>query len=58
MSRFLLPIFLILGLASCGVDGAPIRPTASANISVGSSGTYASGRVGARRGPFSIFIGV
>ncbi|CUH49387.1 hypothetical protein [Ruegeria atlantica] len=45
-------------LAGCGADGEPIQPTMSANIGVGSSGTYGGVGVGLSRGGFGVFLGL
>ncbi|WP_058273686.1 MULTISPECIES: hypothetical protein [Ruegeria] len=45
-------------LAGCGADGEPIQPTMSANIGVGSSGTYGGVGVGLRRGGVGVFLGL
>lgn len=45
-------------LAGCGADGEPIQPTMSANIGVGSSGTYGGVGVGLRRGGLGVFLGL
>ncbi|MBO9411568.1 MULTISPECIES: argininosuccinate lyase [Ruegeria] len=46
------------GLAACGADGEPIQPTMSANIGVGSSGTYGGVGVGLRKGGLGVFLGL
>ena len=45
-------------LAGCGADGEPIQPSMSANIGVGSSGTYGGVGVGLRRGGLGVFLGL
>ncbi|WP_109312917.1 argininosuccinate lyase [Ruegeria sp. AU67] len=45
-------------LVGCGADGEPIQPTMSANIGVGSSGTYGGVGVGLRRGGLGVFLGL
>ncbi|WP_170772579.1 argininosuccinate lyase [Ruegeria lacuscaerulensis] len=45
-------------LAGCGADGEPIQPTMSANIGVGSSGTYGGVGVGLRKGGLGVFLGL
>jgi hypothetical protein len=49
---------LMAGLASCGVDGEPVRPSVSANIGVGSSGVTTNVGVGVRAGFMSVFLGL
>ncbi len=58
--RILRVVLLIVsgfGLAACGADGEPIQPTMSANVGVGSSGTYVGGGIGLRRGGLGIYLG-
>ncbi|NVO56570.1 argininosuccinate lyase [Rhodobacteraceae bacterium B1Z28] len=45
-------------LAGCGADGEPIQPTMSANVGVGSSGTFVGGGVGLRRGGLGVYLGL
>ncbi|WP_170415083.1 argininosuccinate lyase [Ruegeria atlantica] len=45
-------------LAGCGADGEPIQPSMSANIGVGSSGTYGGVGVGLQRGGLGVFLGL
>ncbi|MCV6586918.1 MAG: hypothetical protein OIF47_15410 [Marinibacterium sp.] len=52
-----LALCLALGLAACGADGEPIRPSAALSVSGGSSGVRVGGGVAAQAGPFSIFVG-
>ncbi|WP_413247489.1 argininosuccinate lyase [Ruegeria arenilitoris] len=56
--RVVLLIAAGFALAACGADGEPIQPTMSANVGVGSSGTYVGGGVGFRRGGLGVFLGV
>ncbi len=59
--QFLRVILLIsagFALASCGADGEPIQPTMSANVGVGSSGTYGGVGVGLRRGGLGVYLGL
>lgn len=55
------PVLALLGmcvLASCGADGAPIRPTLSNTISVGSGGVQTSTNVGVQSGNVSVNVGL
>ena len=45
-------------LAGCGADGEPIQPSMSANIGVGSSGTYGGVGVGLQKGGLGVFLGL
>lgn len=45
-------------LAACGAEAPPVRPTASAGVSIGSGGVAAGGRIGASNGIVSVGIGV
>ncbi|MCG7520202.1 argininosuccinate lyase [Ruegeria sp. Ofav3-42] len=56
--RVVLLISAGIALAGCGADGEPIQPSMSANIGVGSSGTYGGVGVGLRRGGFGVFLGL
>lgn len=52
-------VFLALNvLASCGVDGAPIRPSATATVGVGTSGVTLGGKASVGKGPVSISVGL
>ncbi|MEL6100670.1 MAG: hypothetical protein AAFV87_05590 [Pseudomonadota bacterium] len=53
-----LPIIALLFVASCGVDGEPVRPTADVAVGVGSSGVHAGARVGVESGPVRVSVGV
>ncbi|MEL6571747.1 MAG: hypothetical protein AAFQ64_08825 [Pseudomonadota bacterium] len=46
-----------LGLIGCGANGAPLRPTSSANLSVGTNGVSAGTNVGVTNGAFSLNLG-
>ncbi|WP_170573824.1 argininosuccinate lyase [Ruegeria atlantica] len=59
--RILRLVFLIsagFALAGCGADGEPVQPSMSANVGVGSSGTYVGGGVGLRRGGLGVYLGI
>jgi hypothetical protein len=45
-------------LAGCGADGEPIRPTAQANVGVGSHGVTGSVGTTLTRGNLSVGLGV
>lgn len=47
----------VLALASCGANGAPLRPTASTNLSVGTNGVSAGTNLGLSNGIVSLGIG-
>ncbi len=44
-------------LIGCGANGAPLRPTTSANVSVGTGGVSAGTNVGLTNGAFSVNLG-
>ncbi|UWR53338.1 hypothetical protein K4F84_01610 [Phaeobacter inhibens] len=46
------------GLAACGVDGEPVRPSLNAGVGVSSSGVHAGGSLGLHKGPLSVYLGV
>ncbi|KIC40343.1 argininosuccinate lyase [Ruegeria sp. ANG-R] len=61
MMRILRVVLLIsvgAALAGCGADGEPIQPTMSANVGVGSSGTYGGVGLGLRRGGLGVYLGL
>ena len=45
-------------LTACGVDGEPLRPTYATSVGIGSGGVSVGTRVGARKGPFNVGIGL
>jgi len=51
-------VLLLAALAGCGVDGEPIRPTAQANVGVGSNGMTGSVGTTLTRGNLSLGLGV
>ncbi|MEX0278908.1 MAG: argininosuccinate lyase [Ruegeria sp.] len=53
-------LLMVVGaaLAGCGADGEPIQPTMSANVGVGTSGTYGGVGVGLRRGGLGVYLGL
>jgi hypothetical protein len=53
MIRFI-ALIAVAALASCGVDGAPIKPTVSAGINVGSGGVKTGVNLSASKGPLSV----
>lgn len=44
-------------LASCGADGAPMRPNANLGVSVGTGGVSTNASVGASNGTVSVGVG-
>jgi len=51
-------IVILMGLASCGADGAPLRPNASVGVGIGSGGVSTNASVGASNGTVSIGVGL
>ncbi|MDX5400952.1 MAG: hypothetical protein LPK02_01060 [Rhodobacterales bacterium] len=45
-------------LAGCGVEGAPVRPSLDAGVTVTRGGIYPSASVGVNRGPVSLRVGL
>ncbi len=41
-------------LAACGADGAPVRPTGSVGVGVGSDGAFGTAGLGVTGGTFSL----
>jgi len=52
MIRFI-ALIAVAALASCGVDGAPIKPTVNAGFNVGSGGVKTGVNLVASKGPLS-----
>ena len=50
-------LLVLAALAGCGANGAPLRPTTSANVSVGTNGVSAGTNVGLTNGAFSVNLG-
>lgn len=44
----------LLALAACGAGGAPVRPTGSVGVGVGSDGAFGTGSLGVTDGTFSL----
>ena len=53
MIRFI-ALIAFTALASCGVDGAPVKPTVNAGINVGSGGVKTGVNLGASKGLLSV----
>lgn len=51
-------VLICLVLAGCGIDGAPMKPSASTTISVGSDGVRTSANVQASNGTFTVGVGL
>lgn len=49
---------LAAGLAACGADGEPVRPSLNAGLGVSQNGVHAGGSVGLRKGPISLSVGL
>lgn len=45
-------------VASCGADGAPLRPSANLGINIGPGGISPSASVGASKGPVKVSVGL
>lgn len=45
-------------LAACGVEGAPVRPSLDAGVSVTQGGIYPSVGLGVAKGPVSLRVGL
>jgi len=56
MKTVIAAMFSMLFLAGCGVDGAPLRPSFNAGLSVGASGMAPNASVGLRKGPVSLGV--
>lgn len=53
-----LAIIALMGLAACGADGEPMRPTGAVEMSAGSHGIATNTRIGATNGRVSMGIGL
>lgn len=51
-------VLALLALAACGADGAPVRPSASVGVGVGSGGVDLGGSFGVTDGTLSVGIGL
>ena len=51
-------LLALLALAACGADGAPLRPSASVGVGVGSDGMDVGGSFGVTDGTVSLGIGL
>lgn len=49
-------ILIAAGLAGCGANGAPVRPTTSSSISIGTNGVSAGTSVGVGGGILSVDV--
>lgn len=45
-------------LAGCGVEGAPVRPSLDAGVTVTRGGIFPSASVGVNKGPVSLRVGL
>ena len=54
--KFITALTAVLFLASCGVDGAPIKPSAGIGIGIGTNGISTSAKVGASKGNVSVGV--
>jgi hypothetical protein len=45
-------------LAGCGVQGAPLRPSLDAGVSITPGGIHPSASVGVNKGPVSLRVGL
>jgi len=55
--KAILVVIASLALVGCGANGAPLRPTSSANVSVGTDGVSAGTNIGVTNGAFSLNLG-
>jgi hypothetical protein len=49
---------VILGLAGCGANGAPLTPSASTSVSVGTGGVSTGTNIGLSNGTVSFGLGI
>lgn len=55
--KFLMFGLVLAGLAGCGADGAPFRPTQSGSVTIGTGGVSAQTNVGVTNGTVSLGLG-
>jgi hypothetical protein len=55
--KFVALMVVVAGLAGCGANGEPLRPTASTNLSIGTGGVSAGTNLGLSNGIFSVGLG-
>ena len=48
----------LIGLAACGANGEPVRPSVNAGVSVSNSGVHTSTSVGFNLGGVNVALGV
>ena len=53
-----LALLALTGLAACGADGAPVRPSLDTTVSVGTDGVRTSTGVSISKGPVSVRVGL
>ncbi|HSG55129.1 hypothetical protein ACFQ3C_13265 [Seohaeicola saemankumensis] len=58
MKAFIFGSLCLLALAACGVEGAPLRPSLDAGVSITPGGIYPSASVGVNKGPVSLRVGL
>lgn len=58
MTRAVLGLLGLAFLLGCGVDGAPVRPTAGVNVGVGTNGVNVGMGGGVRVGSVNVGVGV
>lgn len=54
--KIITALMAVAFLASCGADGAPIRPSAGFGINIGPDGLSSSAKVGATKGNVSVGV--
>lgn len=58
MSKLFCLMAALVVLASCGVDGEPIRPNLGVGVNVSGSGVHVGSSVGVSKGPVSVSVGL
>ena len=53
-----LMICAILALSACGVDGEPVQPTGGVKVGLNSNGIGAGAKVGLKKGPLRLGLGL
>ncbi|MEO0487186.1 MAG: hypothetical protein AAF092_14875 [Pseudomonadota bacterium] len=47
----------LIAVAACGAEGEPVKPFATAGVSIGTGGVSVGGSTGVRAGPVTVSVG-
>lgn len=54
--KYVLMIVSVLALSACGIDGAPVTPSANLGLSITPNGIQPTATIGANKGPLGISL--